>query len=131
VPQRLEAVARRAPGGPLGVIGELLGRRDGHGRGRGGQPPRCRAVPLPRGPQGTAETRRAQGRALLLALALRDAAQQPSPLESGVLEADDRTDPPPGGRGRHEERPVFAVARTGAQAVQCLQAQHAGDRRAS
>ena len=104
VAQRMETLAVRDPGGPLGVGGDLLGRRDGHGRGRGlsGTQPRGRAGPLPGGPPCAEEARREEGRAILMALALIDAEHHPIPLEVRALEADDLTDPQPCGRGRHE-----------------------------
>lgn len=103
VPQRMDACARRHPGGPLGVRRDCLGRRNGPGGGRslGGKQPRRWAVPLPGGAQLAEEARREQSLAVLTTLALLDAEQQTIPLDVRALAADARADPQPCGIGRH------------------------------
>jgi hypothetical protein len=94
VAQRMDPWAVRDPRALLRMIGELLGRADGH-RPLGSasrQQPWSRPVALPVGAERGEQAGGEQGRAILAAFALLDAEQPALTVASRALQPDDFTD---------------------------------------
>jgi hypothetical protein len=131
VTERRDACAMLESGSLLGLRGDLLSRSDGQGRG-GLSPrtePRRWAIQLPVGPQFGQHACREDGGAILASWALLKTDQLAITLNVRQPQVGDLTDAPPGGVGGHAEGAGLGVLRVGAETLQFLNAQDAGQLR--
>jgi hypothetical protein len=127
----MDAVAVDDPCGPLRVIGDVLGRADGHRRAgiKAGKQPRGGPGELPIGAQFGQKAGGEQCRAILAPFALLDPDEPARTCNVRELEADDCTDAQARGLGRHQEDTVSGVLGAREQALEFLNAQDLGELR--
>ena len=125
VAQRAEACAMLSVGGVLGAGRNPLCTAEGQGLGAvlAWQPPRLATLQRPISPPCGQQTRREPRVAVCAAFALSDAHQPTLPCNVRHLEMPHCTDPPTGGRGRHQQGAVRGIFGTAAEALEVLCAQ--------
>ena len=127
VAQRVEACAMLSVGGVLGAGRNPLCTAEGQGLGAvlAWKPPRLATLQRPISPQCGQQTSREPRVAVCAAFALSDAHQPTLPCNVRHLEMPHCTDPPTGGRGRHQQGAVRGIFGTGRGAGGPLRSGHA------